>query len=276
MAVKFCKRLFMAMILGAFLPYAALAEEVERADPLFPGMPGYDLLSSEQSYSMRDIFLSADRKNTVEGRTIRAEYVLKKDQAMPKAEEIFRHYAKFFADISGQTLFNGGYADYRVFSFRAPKGDHTLFGQGYVHADGKSYVIITVEAKGSEAESDGAPMFVLEEKSAGATLYLTFDPWQATLRSDTDFILEHIAAYLESHPEQKKVVVEGYTDNVGSEEANLKLSRQRAESVAAELVKRGVAASRLRAVGKGLADPVAANDTEEGRAANRRVVLKLE
>jgi outer membrane protein OmpA-like peptidoglycan-associated protein len=65
--------------------------------------------------------------------------------------------------------------------------------------------------------------------------------------------------------------VAGYSDNVGGEQANLQLSKQRAEAVRAYLVKTGVPAKSLMAQGYGQARPVASNDTASGRFANRRI-----
>lgn len=68
--------------------------------------------------------------------------------------------------------------------------------------------------------------------------------------------------------------IEGHTDSVGSEAFNQRLSEQRAEAVADYLGNRGIARGRLRVVGFGLSQPVADNATEEGRAENRRVVMR--
>jgi len=70
--------------------------------------------------------------------------------------------------------------------------------------------------------------------------------------------------------------VEGHTDSQGSEAANLTLSRQRAEAVRQVLVANGVPAGRIRAIGRGEADPVADNASETGRARNRRVEIIVE
>lgn len=85
--------------------------------------------------------------------------------------------------------------------------------------------------------------------------------------------LDQVAAALKDQGELKPMVVEGYTDSVGSDTANLKLSRDRAEAVRTYLVSKGVPADKISAVGKGKANPVASNDTPEGRANNRRVEI---
>ena len=71
------------------------------------------------------------------------------------------------------------------------------------------------------------------------------------------------------------VRVGGYTDNQGDAAANLKLSQDRANVVMAQLVGRGIDASRLDAKGYGEDHPVADNSTVEGRAANRRIALRV-
>ncbi|MFX8972796.1 OmpA family protein, partial [Acinetobacter baumannii] len=69
--------------------------------------------------------------------------------------------------------------------------------------------------------------------------------------------------------------VYGYTDSTGSIPYNQRLSEQRAQAVANYLVGHGVAASRIRSQGFGVGNPVASNDTEDGRARNRRVEIKI-
>jgi len=72
-----------------------------------------------------------------------------------------------------------------------------------------------------------------------------------------------------------KIKLGGYTDNTGDAAANLKLSSERANNVMAELVKKGVDASRMEAQGYGEEHPVGDNKTEEGRAMNRRISLRV-
>jgi outer membrane protein OmpA-like peptidoglycan-associated protein len=70
-----------------------------------------------------------------------------------------------------------------------------------------------------------------------------------------------------------KVQVEGYTDPTGNDEYNIKLSQQRADAIRDHLVAQGVPAASVTAIGYGKANPVASNDTADGRQENRRVEL---
>ncbi|MEO1334447.1 MAG: OmpA family protein, partial [Myxococcota bacterium] len=88
-------------------------------------------------------------------------------------------------------------------------------------------------------------------------------------------LLDNVASVINSHPEISLVRVEGHTDASGSTASNQRLSQRRAESVVAYIVKRGVAPSRLTAVGYGETKPVASNVTPEGRSKNRRVEFTI-
>ncbi len=105
---------------------------------------------------------------------------------------------------------------------------------------------------------------------------ILFDFDKDTLKEELKPTLDAISKLLESHPDMKLAIV-GHTDDVGSAEYNLDLSRRRAENVVAELVDEyDIDEDRLHASGAGMTEPVASNDTDEGRAKNRRVELRAE
>jgi outer membrane protein OmpA-like peptidoglycan-associated protein len=97
-----------------------------------------------------------------------------------------------------------------------------------------------------------------------------FETGRAELKGGAAANLGKLAAFLSQYPE-RSVIIEGHTDSVGSESYNQGLSERRADSVKAYLLSQGIAATRLTAVGKGEAVPVASNDTNTGRQMNRRV-----
>ena len=87
-------------------------------------------------------------------------------------------------------------------------------------------------------------------------------------------LLDEIAAVLTENP-NINISIEGHTDNVGKRKSNIKLSQGRAKSVMQELIKRGINKKRMTSAGYGPDQPIDTNDTEEGRANNRRVELRI-
>ena len=103
---------------------------------------------------------------------------------------------------------------------------------------------------------------------------LTFETNKATLKAGGEAKLTNVAAIMKAFP-MVSIKVGGYTDNVGKADNNKGLSDARAKTVMAELVKLGVAATRMSAEGYGQEHPVADNATEEGRAKNRRIDISV-
>ena len=86
--------------------------------------------------------------------------------------------------------------------------------------------------------------------------------------------LESLARSLDKY-DGTELLIAGHTDSVGTDSYNLQLSQRRARAAADYLVSQGVSASRLRTVGMGEGEPVVSNDTEAGRASNRRVEIAI-
>lgn len=103
---------------------------------------------------------------------------------------------------------------------------------------------------------------------------LFFETGSATLKSESQEQLNNIAGIMKSYP-NVKLKIGGYTDNTGSAEANMKVSTERANAAMKELVALGISADRLSAEGYGQEHPIADNATEEGRAQNRRIDVRV-
>jgi outer membrane protein OmpA-like peptidoglycan-associated protein len=101
-------------------------------------------------------------------------------------------------------------------------------------------------------------------------VYFDFD--SAELRPESITELERVVKFMNDIPTSTAQIV-GHTDSIGTEQYNLALSERRAKSVYDYLTSRGVDPSRLQAIGRGEAEPVATNETAEGRQLNRRVML---
>lgn len=103
---------------------------------------------------------------------------------------------------------------------------------------------------------------------------LLFDVGRATLKPGGRRALDNLARIMRNEPE-RTILIEGFTDDRGPEEANRRLSERRAQAVRSALVQRGVAARRIEARGLGEAYPVASNANPAGRQLNRRVEILI-
>jgi outer membrane protein OmpA-like peptidoglycan-associated protein len=101
-----------------------------------------------------------------------------------------------------------------------------------------------------------------------------FDTSKSTLTATAKANLDKLVPVFNQYPDTN-IQIFGYTDSTGSAEFNLRLSEQRAISVEKYLESKGLNMSRFKMVGMGIADPIASNDTPEGRSQNRRVEFAI-
>jgi outer membrane protein OmpA-like peptidoglycan-associated protein len=148
-------------------------------------------------------------------------------------------------------------------------------GRGYViTAEAAGYLFyserfdVPADAKNSTVRKD----ILMTRDIVRLLVFFDFD--KATLQRESFVDLDRAVQWLKANP-SVKVELAGHTDNVGSREYNKRLSEERAHAVMDYLVSRGVAASRLTSGGYGMDEPIATNETEEGRAQNRRVEFRV-
>lgn len=167
---------------------------------------------------------------------------------------------------------------YTAAVLKRPEGD--VYAGIYVGQFGTTPEVLVdvVETKPMETDKivfvDASAMQKAIEAEGRVALYgILFDFDQATIREDSKPTLDEIAKLLKASPDLR-LVVAGHTDAKGGFDYNVDLSKRRAAAVTDLLVKRyGIAAGRLQPFGVGMAAPVATNQTEAGRAKNRRVEL---
>ena len=131
---------------------------------------------------------------------------------------------------------------------------------------------VTKETQITFKHTDGSSgqHYIIENVSAGLVLF-DFDKFE--IKPDAYPVLDKIVSLVKQNP-QMKMEIQGHTDNVGSTEYNQKLSEDRAKAIVDYLVRNGIDPEKLSHSGYGLTQPVASNDTEDGRAENRRVELE--
>ncbi|MEW6570286.1 MAG: OmpA family protein [Nitrospirota bacterium] len=141
---------------------------------------------------------------------------------------------------------------------------------------GEKYELTIVEKAemAQEVVADAKSLMSDIQATGHASVYgIYFDFNKADIKPESEAAIKEIAKLLQQNSRLKLYVV-GHTDNVGTLDYNMKLSKARADAVVKELVaKYKISAQRLNAFGVGSLAPVASNDVEEGRAKNRRVEL---
>ena len=132
------------------------------------------------------------------------------------------------------------------------------------------------ETNNGYQDADGCPdeVPVAVKKFTGAIAGITFQRGRARIAPASFPVLDKAVAVLKEYPELK-LEVGGHTDSSGPARVNERLSQQRADAVAAYLVRQGIDADRVTAVGYGEREPAAPNSTRAGRAKNRRIEFKL-
>jgi outer membrane protein OmpA-like peptidoglycan-associated protein len=126
---------------------------------------------------------------------------------------------------------------------------------------------------GNAASGESAPVCPSRDAALGCGSIIhgiAFDFDSAVIRPDSEPVLARLFQGLKDDP-AASIVIEGHTSSEGTDAYNLDLSKRRAEAVLSDLVKRGIAVSRLKAAGIGETRPIASNNDENGRSLNRRV-----
>jgi outer membrane protein OmpA-like peptidoglycan-associated protein len=132
------------------------------------------------------------------------------------------------------------------------------------------------ETKNGFDDDDGCPDIVPAEFSdlAGILEGINFDTNKDIIKRDSKPILDRAVEVLQEYP-QVRIEISGHTDSAGSYEHNVDLSQRRAESVKNYLIEAGVDGARIETRGAGPNEPIATNDTKDGRAQNRRIEVKI-
>lgn len=152
----------------------------------------------------------------------------------------------------------------------------SLFGTGWKLPVSIAGAENAVKQANEEALTELAEAKSVEEvvKALNVSI-INFASGSSAIPADAASVLQKAAEVLKAQPANTKIEIGGYTDTDGNDDANLKLSESRANSVKSELVKLGVAAEMLLAKGYGESNPVAANDTPDNKFKNRRIEYKV-
>lgn len=271
----------MAVVMTMMLSFVAVVT-AGAADTDKPGSKDHPLLSRMPDFFISEYkvidfdnykFIGTDKqKVVVEGRKLFIEYKLKKDAAVPGELKIRRNIQEALTKVGGKVLFDDDFN--RCSTLLLEKDGKETWIE--VRALDKMYRLTTIDKQAMKQEVVATAEVMNKDimTQGHVSVYgIYFDTAKAEIKPESDAAIAEIAKLLQNTPALKVYVV-GHTDNVGSFEANMKLSRDRAESVSRELTgKYHIAADRLKAHGVSSLAPVGSNDSEDGKQKNRRVEL---
>ena len=275
------KRIFFAFALSAFcniLLFAQQDAEGLKDNPMFPTrMPNYNLTEVTENFNAVEFNMAkgGERMATKEGSTsvVRYDFNTESNQSKPSVLQTLRNYENAAKKIGGVTVFlDAGEA---IATFKIMKGgkEHTWVKVEMGGDNSNDFIILTIvhlEAMKQEITSDD--LFKTLSDEGRITLYINFETGKAVIQPESQAILDQVAAMLTGNPDLK-VRAEGHTDNVGAAPANQTLSESRAAAVMNAIIGKGVDKARITSKGYGQTKPISDNQTEDGRAANRRVEI---
>ncbi len=272
------KRLFvLSCVVWMILALGLAAEQKDnpkcKDHPLFTRMPGSWLYNcDEKQFDSHDFVVAKGKKEAVEGHLWRVTYYPQNDLPMKPSElQIQRNFENAIQKLGGTVV----WSEKGKSTFKLVKDGKEIWVDLWAEFTGKyGFFIVQKEGMAQDIVAN-AEAFANDINATGhAAVYgIYFDSGKSLIKPESAQAIAEIAKLLKSQPALKVFVV-GHTDNQGGVDSNITLSQARAEAVLKALVnEQGVAAARLRFYGCGQFSPVASNDSEEGRAKNRRVEL---
>jgi len=267
--------LILTLLIFCSLSFAQEDAKGSKDHPLFNRMPGYRIMGYEdKDFYVFDKFLDENgKKMSVEGHYYYFNYGLNKGEKMASGPQVLRNYMNAVKKAGGNVVYEEGCCNVYL---KLAKNNRITWVRVKAYTDAGSYQVWIVEE--AEMEQDivvdaNSMMSDINAQGRVALYGIYFDFDKSEVKSESDPTLKEISKLLSQNPKLKLFVV-GHTDNVGDFSYNMKLSQSRAEAVVNALVsKYNVDKSRLTSAGVGPLCPVTSNDTEEGRAKNRRVEL---
>lgn len=265
----------------ALIAVPGLAQEPGQPDeegctpsPLLTRMTGCSIYECmKKDFDSFEVVINKDGDTReLEGAVDHAKYVC--PTAMSQLQ-LLRNAEAALTKAGYKSVFSGRHPAYDHPAVTMQKGAQWIFFQTNNFNEFPTYELTTILVKEMAQEMSASAQAMSEAiaKSGRLDIYgITFATGQAAITPQSNQVLSDLLAVLQANGEWR-LRIEGHTDNVGDQAANLKLSNARAAAVAAWLTGQGVDPGRLSTAGLGDTQPVADNSTEDGRARNRRVVV---
>jgi OOP family OmpA-OmpF porin len=276
-----CRRIIWlaGVFLLAFSSIAFAQEDVKgcKDHPLFTRMANFYIENcKEEKFGQIDFRDEKGKEIKVEGKIYIIDYAIKEGFTSPSALQVIRNYENAIKKIGGTKVYQEDQYEIWLKLDKQGKTFWVYVDSWHGGGEGESYglQIVEKESMAQEVVADAKSLMSDIQATGHASVYgIYFDFDKADIKPESEPTIKEIAKLIQENKGLKLYVV-GHTDNVGTIDYNMKLSKARADAVMKELItKYKISAQRLKAYGIGSLAPVASNKTDEGRAKNRRVEL---
>ncbi|MFA6055446.1 MAG: OmpA family protein [Thermodesulfovibrionales bacterium] len=241
--------------------------------PLLTRMPDFYINDySEKDFDKHEFIVQNGQRVSVEGHKYYIQYDLKQGAKGPGDLKVVRNIQNALTKIGGKVLFEGERPWQST--IKLEKGGKETWVAVRAYPTLYRLTIVEKEVMKQEVEANAEAMGNDINTTGHVSIYgIYFDTGKTEIKPESDAAIAEIAKLLINN-NALNVYVVGHTDNAGSFDANMKLSKDRAVAVSNLLIsKHGITSSRLKAYGVSSLNPIASNKTEEGKAQNRRVEL---
>jgi OmpA-OmpF porin, OOP family len=285
MEVKMKKNVFILMSALLLSNFANAQNDADgcKDHSILTRLENFYISGCEENYNELQLRTGSNKTETKEGNLFYIYYRYNFDTGAKakSALQIIRNYETAITKNGGKLVFknsDGNEGPLEATYYLSTKEKEywiqlTSFA-GTVNAI-EAFALNVLEMEPMKQEIDASEMFTAINKNGFVALYINFETGKSEIKPESKPIIDQIYEMLKQNPDLK-ISIEGHTDNVGTEKSNQTLSESRAKSVMNALVSKGIIVSRLQYKGWGQTKPIADNNTEEGKAKNRRVeIVKL-
>lgn len=280
------KKTFLVLLCTSAITGLALAQDDAdgcKDHSLLTRLENFYISGCEENYNELELRIASGKTEKKEGNLFHLYYRYNSD-ADSKAKSALQVIRNYEAAITK----NGGKMVYKNSSFQAGDLEATYHAatkekeywvklSAFAGTENavEAFALDILEMEPMKQEVTATSIFETINKEGFIALYINFETGEATIQPESKPVIDQVASMLEQNP-SLKISIEGHTDNTGTVQGNKTLSEARAKAVLTALTTKGISKDRLQSKGWGQSKPVAGNNTEEGRAQNRRVeIVKL-
>jgi hypothetical protein len=272
------KKILTIVLTIALSSFVLAQEDAEgcKDHPMFNRLSNFHIFDCSENYNEVNLHTSAENTIAKEGNVFKIGYGFNYESGAkcPSTLQVIKNYENAVLKNGGKKIYSSTEKGVATFTMTAKDIEYwVMIEQTSGDRDNcEEFYLYVIEIKSMKQEIQANEMFETLNKDGFIALYINFETGKAEIRPESQKIIDQIVQMLKENPDLK-ISIEGHTDNVGTAEFNQKLSENRAKAVMDAIIAQNIDKNRLSSKGWGATKPVADNNTEEGKAKNRRVEI---